>query len=304
METTNTNRGVALLAGCIAVGAALAILLQDAIRSGDWQLEHGLIPALIVLQIITAHLVGTALRMQKYGSAFGFAIIALLGTWGILYTSVSKQAGATATVSAVSNDVAARRSELLISLDANSEMLNAARVRMGAECASGQGPKCRGVQATEKVYADAVAGVEAKLAALGPPKPDVTKADKMAELLALALGRDEAGIRHVLLLLEPFMFATIFELGALISFGFAFSPRRKAGNDNVPTRSDSYQTDFDPGPGTVLPETVAIEDPSNVVSIWTRKFEGRHGRRPSIPELQQAFPEIPRTSVWRYSKAA
>lgn len=37
---------------------------------------------------------------------------------------------------------------------------------------------------------------------------------------------------------------------------------------------------------------------------WVREFEARNGRKPIIPEVQRAFAGTPKTSAWRYIKAA
>jgi hypothetical protein len=227
----------------LAAAGALAILLQDAIRTNDWQLEHGLIPVLMAVQILTAHSVVNALRSRCWGSALGFAVVAAVATWGVLYTSVGKQTKVAAEASAVAGDVNELRSDLKKRLAANQDMLDAARVKMAAECASGRGQRCKGLEATVKVYEDAVAGNLAALAKAGNTKPVAANADKMAELLALITGKDRGSIKHTLLLLEPFTYATIFELAALVSFGFAFGIRRRPATIR-PAATDTAQSSF------------------------------------------------------------
>ena len=229
MTYNATDRGLALIAGVLATGGALAILLQDAIRTNVWQLEHGLIPVLMAVQILTAHSVVNALRSRCWGSALGFAIVAAVATWGVLYTSIGTQSTVAAETIAAAEDVNGRRTTLTKRLTANQEMLDGARLKMAKECATGQGRRCKGIAATVKVYEDAVAGNTAALANIGPAKPVAPNADKMAELLALITGATQAKIKHVLLLIEPFTYATIFELAALVSVGFAFgSTHRRA----------------------------------------------------------------------------
>ena len=84
------------------------------------------------------------------------------------------------------------------------------------------------------MYADAIAGVEAKIGKVGPRKPVAASADKMAEVLAVMFGSDQAKAKHVLLLVEPFTYATIFELAALVSFGFAFGHGRRVRTERSP----------------------------------------------------------------------
>ena len=240
MNHNATGRGLALVAGTLATAGALAILMQDAIRTNVWGLEHGLIPVLIAVQILTAHSVVNALRSRCWGSALGFALVATVATWGVLYTSVGKQSTVAAQNTAAAEDVNGRRTTLTKRLTANQEMLDGARVKMAKECASGRGSRCKGIEATVKVYEDAVAGNTAALAKIGPAKPVAPNADKMAELLAIITGATQAKIKHVLLLIEPFTYATIFELAALVSFGFAFGSAYRRAN----RRRDSEQSSF------------------------------------------------------------
>lgn len=226
MPTTSTGRDLALVAGILAAGGALAILLQDAIRTNVWQLEHGLIPALMAVQILTAHLVIAAFRQWRIASGLGFLIVAIVATWGVLYTSVGKQSSVAAENTAQVEDTNGRREALKTELAKNQAMLFEARAKLGSECETGEGSRCRGKRATVKVYEDAVAGVEAKIEKAGPLRPVAANADKMAELLAMATSGSQAKIKHFLLLVQPFTYATIFELASLVSFGFAFSGRR------------------------------------------------------------------------------
>ncbi len=243
MDHTTTGRVAALVAGALAAAGALAILLQDALRTNDWQLEHGLIPVLMAVQILTAHSVVNALRSRCWGSALGFAVVAVVATWGVLYTSVGKQTKVAAEASAVAVDVNELRSDLKKRLAANQEMLDGARVQMAAECASGRGKRCVGLEATVKVYEDAVAGNLAALNKAGHTRPVAANADKMAELLALITGKPRDTIKHTLLLLEPFTYATIFELAALVSFGFAFGVRRRPATV-AQSATDTAQSSF------------------------------------------------------------
>lgn len=238
MDSHSTGRGLALVAGTLASTGALAILLQDAIRSHVWTLEHGLIPVLMGVQILTAHLAIAALRQWRAASALGFALVAAVATWGVLYTSVGKQSKIAAEQAVVAASLNAARADLVRRLTANTDMLDTARQRHAAECASGKGKRCEGILATVRVYEDAVGGTRAELERLGPPAATETRADKMAELIAVLAGRDRASVRSALLLLEPFTFATIFELAALVSFGFAFGGKRRV------TVADRMQTSF------------------------------------------------------------
>jgi len=68
-------RAVAIAAGAVAAGGALAILLAEPIQSGAWRLDHVLIPAVVAIAITAGHLVSGAARARSWLAAAGFALI-------------------------------------------------------------------------------------------------------------------------------------------------------------------------------------------------------------------------------------
>lgn len=245
MNTHTTGRGLALVAGFLASTGALAILVQDAIRTNVWTLEHGLIPVLMSIQILTAHLAIAALKQWRAASAIGFVVVAIVSTWGVLYTSVGKQSRVAAEQASAQADTGRQRADAERRLAANTAMLDGARARHAAECATGKGRRCDGILATVGVYEDAVSGNRAEIARLGPPAPVHTRADAMAALIATLAGSSRDRVRDLLLQIEPFTYATIFELAALVSFGFAFGGARKTRPASAePSAADRAQTSF------------------------------------------------------------
>jgi hypothetical protein len=298
-----SGKGLALVAGCLASTGALAILLQDAIRSNVWTLDHGLIPLIMAIQIYTAHQFTVALQQRRL-AAVGFLLVAVVSTWGVLNTSISKQSMVASETVAVVADTNARRASTEKRLASSLENLDDYRRQLAAECGSGAGGRCKGKKETVQVWSDAVSGIQAELAAIGPAKPVNARADKMAELISVLTGRDQDAVKRVLVLVEPFTYTLIFELAALVCFGYAFGSRQISANDNRPSYQDSAQTDFPPPPAARMPEVKAIASETNVIRVWAEKFEAKYGRKPSVKELQAAFEGVSRTTVWRKSKAA
>ena len=253
MKPHTTGRGLALIAGFLATSGALAILLQDALASHVWTLQHGLIPVLMAVQILTSHLFITALLTRRWLSAIGFLVVAIAGTWGVFYTSVGKQSEVAAEKTAIADDINGRRADVLTRLAANEDMLKTARISLAGECGTGKGSRCTGKRETVKVYEDAVRGNQADLAMIGPEKPVNAQADTMAELVSVVTGADQGKVKHVLVLTQPFTYATIFELAALVSWGFAFGHGRRVGARMLPTdepsERDVRQTSFPNGSG-------------------------------------------------------
>ena len=96
------------------------------------------------------------------------------------------------------------------------------------------GPRCKDWRLRATEVAAHVASIEAEIAALGPAKPVNPEARQMARLAAL-FGADETKATAVLTLVKPFLWTLFFEVGSIISLGFAFRPgtsRRVAANDN------------------------------------------------------------------------
>jgi hypothetical protein len=72
-----------------------------------------------------------------------------------------------------------------------------------------------------------VKALEADLASLGPPMTVSPKADRMAQLAAV-FGGDFSKWKSALILVEPFLWTVFFELGSVVSLGFAFGHRNRA----------------------------------------------------------------------------
>jgi hypothetical protein len=333
MTTHNTGRGLALVAGTLATAGALAILLQDAIRSGHWTIEHGLIPVLMAVQILTGHLFVAAARQRKALPALGFAVVAMVATWGVLDTSVAKQGAVQAEAVAKAEDVNARRSGIERQIaDAEAMLgpcpsgspkdyfgnrcgLNASVV---AECASGDGKRCKGKQASQALYQSALRTYRDDLAKLGPQQAVDARSENMATLIAALTGRDKTKIKHVLATIRPFTYALIFELAALVSFGFAFGHRPatvRPANENRPATweglsdaelatirarflaSDTVPDHPKPGASAPLPSNVIRLPDAKSAALARIRTDLADGRTfPSQADLCRTF-GVPRSTM-------
>lgn len=237
MKTTTTTpargqgRTLALVAGVLASTGALAILLQDGIRTGAWTLEHGLIPLLMAVQITSAHLTMSAFKQWRVVSGLGFALVAFVGTWGILYTSVGKQSSVQAetslAVEARNSAIADKGADLararLRLVDAD-KMVDLETKNGGCpdKRRDGRRSNCSDWKQRADEVRSHIAVLEGEISSLGPPAPEGAKAEKMATLIAIFTGYDKGVVKSTLVLIEPFTYALIFELAALVAFGFAF----------------------------------------------------------------------------------
>lgn len=280
-------RPLAVVAGTVATIGALAILLQDAIRTGVWTTEHALLPVLVVVTILSGHLCKTAIHARKLLSAGGFLVVATVATWGVIYTSVGKQSEVSDMWVKSASASNAERQRLLRERDKAQTNLDTERTLFARECASGKGKRCEGSKAAVDVYANALVEINAALQRTGPEMPVSPKAERMAEVLSVITNRDKEHIQHVLLLIEPFMYSLIFELCALVSFGFAFQ--------HVPA-TEQVQ---------ILPPAwnrrgATQRDPK--VVGWIMRYRDKYGRNPTIREVQTAYPTLPRSTAWDYAR--
>jgi hypothetical protein len=158
---------------------------------------------------------------RHWFAAAGFLVLFVAGTALVVYNSVGKQAETTMLTASQVDAVAERRVAIKASLDRADRMLAEAQAKLAAECGTGKGKRCEGIQATIGVYEAAVKGHVADLEKLGPTKVAHANSTEMAKAAAL-FGADEAKASAFLSLLVPFFRTAFFEVGAIISLGFAF----------------------------------------------------------------------------------
>ncbi len=229
--TTDTPqiRPLAIVAGVASVLTALTILLGPSVfRIAEWTQYHAITVSVVFVTIAFLHLRAEAWRSGHRLAAFGFVFLAIVGTSLIVGQSVGRQAEATgATMMSASdlNDrIAAKASDLA---SAKARLANAQRMAdkemTGQRCKD----RCRAWKDNASDISNAVRQLEADIAALGPQRPVNAKAEKIADLLAVAgIGRSTAIAFWTLI--EPFALTLLFEFGSVISFAYAFPHRTVA----------------------------------------------------------------------------
>lgn len=296
---TTPARWLARVAGAISGLAAIYVLTQDAVHSGHWTTDDLLMPVLVLLTILAAHLFGSAIRARAWLSVAGFTLLAIIGTSLIVYTSVGRQARIADTedgaAAAAQSRIAAVNAEIAHSAKKRGEaeaMLEEAQGNLAVECKNGNGKNCKGIKATIDVYEAAIKGHDSDLARLrgdlakiGPPPVTGAKASRMAAVVAVFFADEDAvkaRLTRVFRLFEPFAYSIFWELGSLICFGFGFGHGRR-----LPTASDTAQTSFagndsqpePPNGGNRFRKPL----PANVVPLAT--VSGKH---PVIAALENA----------------
>lgn len=258
---TDTTRAqwLARASGIAATGGALAILCSDAIRTGHWELEHALLPIVVAITIASGHLIGSALREWRIISAAGFVALFTLGTIATVYNSVGRQAATADRAELSADEHNASRVSLDRDIASARKKLSDAEFYAAWEIAgrprengkpvlegkptgtTGCGAGCKGWQEQAEKHRAELIRLEGRREALGPAAIASPKADRAAKVAAL-FGFEQARVKEVFHLVEPFLYALLFELAAIVAFGFGFAHRAA----RKPSISDLRQTSFPP----------------------------------------------------------
>jgi hypothetical protein len=229
MTTSNTaGRGLAIAAGVVLATGTLAILFEDVLMHGaQFTLKHWLTLVTVSGTMMVGHLADLARRHRHWMSVAGFSALFLAGTGLVVYSSVGRQAEKTIVSGAQHDELVKQRLDLDGQLVDERAAVKSKREAADKECASGEGSKCRAARATVAFYENSVKGLEARLQVLEPAKPVSAEAEQFANVAA-ALGYDKDQVRALAILLAPFFTTLFLEFGTIVSFGFAFSPKRLA----------------------------------------------------------------------------
>jgi len=262
----HNGRALAISAGIAATGGALAILLADPITTGNWRLDHGLLPVIVGVTIAAGHLVGSALKSRKILSAFGFAAIFMLGTVLTVYSSVGSQRAATGdkvlSVEAHNKAFMEKQAELVTSRN----RLSVAESMVDRETANKRcAQSCNDWKVRTTEVRSHIAIIEAQLARMGGEKIARPKAQAFAEMMAV-FGFDRAKIEHAASVLESYAYSLLLELTAITAFGYGCAPRRL--------------------PMPIQPETSAMPVPRRTMTVPTLRIVHPTQKEAALKDLQ------------------
>jgi len=219
MSKTYTIASPAAIVGGVAASAgATALLVRDAFATG-WTVELALMPVLVGLTILSAHVAWGALRSGRVISAVGLYALAVLGSGLIVYEQMGRRAETRDVKMATVTASVTQRQHAEQMLREAEEILAKHRAARDSECASGKGKKCDGLGYTVSTWEAAVAGHEVKLAKLGPDRPIDSRADRIAGFAAL-FGLPPGPAKNAVALFEPVALPLFLELGSILLFGY------------------------------------------------------------------------------------
>lgn len=301
MQHTSNGRALAIVAGLTFTTGSLVVLMGDVLTTPAlWDRFHVLTILTVAATIFAGHMIAEAKGARTYLAAVGFVLAFAVGTALVVANSIGKQAEVSGTkaldAEATNAAIAAKSADLAKAKlrfdDANKW---ADKEMTGERC----GPRCKDWRLRATEVGAHIKALEAEIAALGPQKVANAKSERVGEIAAL-FGYDKAKAKVGFELLEPLLWSAFFELGAIVSFWFAFRPvRRVTANDNAQT---SYVI---PEP---LPPARAFEPEvkgGNVIE-WAKAFEAAHKRKPRLDEAEMAFKGQPisRSTIYRRLRAA
>jgi len=257
MRTSLKGRALAIIAGLAFTAGALTILLGPALLTPlEWSSYHVLTVLSVFGTIAAGHLLAEA-GFKNPVAAIGFLILFVGGTGLVVANSVGRQATAfqeTNLSAEATNAAIADKSEDLKQARARKAYADAQVQRETSR--GGCGRSCKDWKTNASDVAIVIGQLERDIAALGPKKPVNAKAERMAEMAEL-FGVSKAKAMAMYILLEPLLNCLFYELGSIVSLGFAFRQGKRplvAANDQLPSQintfasvADSLQTSFPVG---------------------------------------------------------
>lgn len=235
---TPESRALAIAAALAFTAGGLTILLGPALLTPlQWTAYHWLTILTVFGTIAAGHLLSDAWRASRWLACLGFSVLFLSGTALVVYNSVGRQTeasgGKAMDAAAVNDAITAKNTELqdarrrLIKANDKVELYtNGGRdAETGAKIKPGCGRLCEDWKQNRSDLVRVIRTLEADLHDLGPKKPVNAKAETFAEIAAL-FAFDKAKAAAAFTLIEPFLWTLFFEIGSIVSSGFAW--RRSA----------------------------------------------------------------------------
>ncbi len=232
-------------AGVILIGTCY-VLFQDLLEGAPLTVGHVLTALALAIATAAGHQIVPTFKAGRYPLT---ASMAILAAGAIVYIGLMSGARNGEQIAGKAERIEqtnAQRTEILAERKKAQAMLDQARADIGRECASGEGTKCKGRRATEAVYAAAVAGHDAKLAALPPMQTANGQYKALAQgVVRLPWFRDRtvADVEQDLIILLPWLAVLLAELSVPAFLSLAL------GHAHVPTIVDQAQAPVPPPGG-------------------------------------------------------
>lgn len=243
------------------------VLLEDVFRHGaPFTTKHLMTLAVLAGTVYFGHRWWTEMAAWRLGTMLGCAVLFVAGTCTCVIMSAGRNAEVVTTKTLVANAVNTDRERAQNDRDeAKASYLSALKAEE-AECASGQGEKCRSKRITTTLRREDLDAAEKVLRAQKPEQianADIRAAAELIARLPYVTAKVEA-IEALLQLAFPFLQSLFCEIGAVVGFsiglGHAHRRRDRPANGTV---ADSPT----PGPGTVQPSRGTVPPAEATVGV-------------------------------------
>lgn len=296
MTTRTTIRSwPAMGLAALFVAGTSFVLFNDLIDGAKLTTSHVLTALALIAATAAGHQIVTMFRAHRYGVALGMVVLTAAALAYVATMSGARNAEQAAlkaerieAANAQREEIRGHRAALMPERERSKAMLEAAQKAIATECATGEGTRCKGRRTTAEVYANALSGIDGKLAAIdarletlgGPQTPNAgyKAAAEAIVLLPWFADRKPADVERALIVLLPWLAVLIAELGTIVFLSSAL------GHEHVPTVADRAQTSFaidppPPGPGKrrrhrQLPASETPRQlPANVIPIAGKRSD-------------------------------
>jgi hypothetical protein len=261
MKLSFHGRLLAAVAGCAFASGGLTILLgSDLTSPRDWQASQWLTILTVFGTIAAGHLMVDAWRARHLFATLGFLVLFLSGTGLVVYSSVGRQVETAGVTTLSVEDANARLADLKTERQKAVARRDEADQKAAFEIAGrpdkrgrptakpGCGRNCEDWKQYSSDVSGKIESIDREISKIGPAKPVNAQAEAMADIGVLFhIPASKEQIVAALLLLIPFGKCLFFEIGSIVSLGFAFRQGKRpvvisVANDR--SVADSQQTSF------------------------------------------------------------
>lgn len=268
----------------IIAGGLLGLQILGALeytQGGSTYTRASMIAAMVTLAALPIF-IEAARRIGARGVAWALFLAFL----SFLAYSLPANVGRTGEIKQAKVAEAAAVSRIRDDLERTSKTLEYAQPDMISECGTGEGKRCRAKRNTVQALEARKAMLETNLVAAEKSSPGDVGSETLSWGTAGMV--PAANIRKLGII--GFALGLDIAIWALIWFA-----THVVSSHSAPVPRDTE---------AVLPPVEAAEEGPDNVTDWCHHFRAKHGRQPSIPEVQAAFPTVPKTTAWRRAKAA
>lgn len=229
-----------VLAALFVYGGLLLVVGSEALMQPSTWTDYQKITLLIIAVTVGAgHFTNKAFDQRSYLACIGFALVFVTGTYLSARQSLDRQAETAAATTLSAEAANGTLADKAADLADAKQRLKYAEDQVQSE-STGQrcGDRCERWKRTAADRRTVVSSIERDIAALGPPKPVNAGREHFGDTAAAMGFKKDAAMGFDALLL-PFLKFFVFEIGSLVSLGFALQSNVKPVRVSVPANDTS-----------------------------------------------------------------